>query len=233
MAINVNTVYRTVLSIMNIEQRGYITPDQFNRIGRLSQLDLFEKAFADYNRYITRQENNRINDEYANLVKSTKEKIDIFSTSATLTFTDGVAAVPTNLYKCIMISTGTRGLEVLELQKSDLPQINSSKLTAPTTSYPIYYKQGDFFNILPTTISSATIDYIFKPSDPTWAFTSGATYGDMQYVSGSSTNFSLHGSEEVPLVIKILAYSGIILKDPNIIQVAKQEEVQKINQENT
>ena len=233
MAINVNTVYRTVLSIMNIEQRGYITPDQFNRIGRLSQLDLFEKAFADYNRYITRQENNSINDEYANLVKSTKEKIDVFSTSATLTFTDGVAAVPTNLHKCIMISTGTRGLEVLELQKSDLPQINSSKLTAPTTSYPIYYKQGDFFNILPTTISSATIDYIFKPSDPTWAFTSGATYGDMQYASGSSTNFSLHGSEEVPLVIKILAYSGIILKDPNIIQVAKQEEVQKINQENT
>ena len=233
MAINVNTVYRTVLSIMNIEQRGYITPDQFNRIGRLSQLDLFEKAFADYNRYITRQENNSINDEYANLVKSTKEKIDVFSTSATLTFTDGVAAVPTNLHKCIMISTGTRGLEVLELQKSDLPQINSSKLTAPTTSYPIYYKQGDFFNILPTTISSATIDYIFKPSDPTWAFTSGATYGDMQYESGSSTNFSLHGSEEVPLVIKILAYSGIILKDPNIIQVAKQEEVQKINQENT
>ena len=81
MAINVNTVYRTVLSVMNIEQRGYITPDQFNRIGRLSQLDLFEKAFAAYNRYIPRQENNSINDEYANLVKSTKEKIDIFSTS--------------------------------------------------------------------------------------------------------------------------------------------------------
>jgi len=232
MAINVNTVYRTVLSVMNIEQRGYITPDQFNRIGRLSQLDLFEKAFADYNRYITRQENNGINDEYANLVKSTKEKIDIFSTSTTLTFADGVAAVPTNLYKCIMISTSTRGLEVLEVQKSDLPQINSSKLTAPSTSYPIYYKQGDFFNILPTTISSATIDYIFKPSDPTWAFTSGATYGDMQYASGSSTNFSLHDSEEVPLVIKILAYSGIILKDPTVIQVAKQEEIQKINQEN-
>ncbi len=218
---------------MNIEQRGYITPDQFNRIGRLSQLDLFEKAFADYNRYITRQENNSINDEYANLVKSTKEKIDIFSTSATLTFADGVAAVPTNLYKCIMISTSTRGLEVLEVQKSDLPQINSSKLTAPSTSYPIYYKQGDFFYILPTTISSATIDYIFKPSDPTWAFTSGATYGDMQYASGSSTNFSLHDSEEVPLIIKILAYSGVIIKDPTVIQVAKQEEIQKINQENT
>ena len=233
MAINVNTVYRTVLSVKNIEQRGFLTPDQFNRVGRLAQLDLFEKAFIDYNRYITRQENNTINDEYANLVKSTKEKIDVFSTSATLTFTDGVAAVPTNLYKCIMISTSSRGIEVQEIQKSDLPQINSSKLTVPSTSYPVYYRQGDFFNILPTSISSATIDYTFKPSDPNWAFTSGATYGDMQYASGSSTNFSLHDSEEVPLIIKILAYAGVTIKDPNVVQAAKQEEIQKINQENT
>ncbi len=233
MAINVNTVYRTVLSVMNIEQRGFLTPDQFNRVGRLAQLDLFEKAFIDYNRYITRQENNTINDEYANLVKSTKEKIDVFSTSATLTFSSGVAAVPTNLYKCIMISTSSRGTQVQEIQKSDLPQINSSKLTAPSTSYPVYYRQGDFFNILPTSISSATIDYTYKPSDPNWAFTSGATYGDMQYASGSSTNFSLHDSEEVPLIIKILAYAGVTIKDPNVVQAAKQEEIQKINQENT
>ncbi len=218
---------------MNIEQRGFLTPDQFNRVGRLAQLDLFEKAFIDYNRYITRQENNTINDEYANLVKSTKEKIDVFSTSATLTFSSGVAAVPTNLYKCIMISTSSRGTQVQEIQKSDLPQINSSKLTAPSTSYPVYYRQGDFFNILPTSISSATIDYTYKPSDPNWAFTSGATYGDMQYASGSSTNFSLHDSEEVPLIIKILAYAGVTIKDPNVVQAAKQEEIQKINQENT
>ena len=30
MAINVNTVYQTVLLILNKEQRGYITPDEFN-----------------------------------------------------------------------------------------------------------------------------------------------------------------------------------------------------------
>ncbi|MBT7172646.1 MAG: hypothetical protein HN905_03225 [Candidatus Marinimicrobia bacterium] len=233
MAINVNTVYRTVLSLTNREQRGFMTPDQYNRLARMAQLDLFEKAFFDYNRYLTRNKTGSINDEYANLAKAIKEKIDVFSTSSTLTFSSGIAAVPSNFYKCIMISTSTRGLEVQEIQKSDLPQINSSKLTAPTTSYPIYYKQGANINIFPTTISSATLDYIFKPTDPTWAFTTGATYGDMAYASGSSINFQLHDSEEVPLVIKILAYSGIILKDPNIIQVAKQEEVQKINQENT
>lgn len=233
MAINVNTVYRTVLSLTNREQRGFMTPDQYNRLARMAQLDLFEKAFFDYNRYLTRNKTGSINDEYANLAKAIKEKIDVFSTSSTLTFSSGIAAVPSNFYKCIMISTSTRGLEVQEIQKSDLPQINSSKLTAPTTSYPIYYKQGANINIFPTTISSATLDYIFKPADPTWAFTTGATYGDMAYASGSSINFQLHDSEEVPLIIKILAYSGVILKDPTVVQTAKQEEVQKINQENT
>jgi len=114
MAINVNTVYRTVLSLLNREQRGFLTPDQYNRYARMAQLDLLDKAFLDYNRYLTRKETGTINDEYANLAKNTKEKIDVFSISATLNFTDGVTAVPTNLYKCIMISTGSRAIEVEE-----------------------------------------------------------------------------------------------------------------------
>ena len=32
MAIDVNTVYRTVLLILNKEERGYVTPDEFNKI---------------------------------------------------------------------------------------------------------------------------------------------------------------------------------------------------------
>jgi hypothetical protein len=32
MAINVNTVYKTVLLILNKEERGYVTPDEFNKI---------------------------------------------------------------------------------------------------------------------------------------------------------------------------------------------------------
>ena len=49
MAINVDKVYRVVLAIINKEQRGYLTPDQFNRLGLQAQLDLLEKSFYDYN----------------------------------------------------------------------------------------------------------------------------------------------------------------------------------------
>ena len=41
MAINVDLVYKTVLLIINKEQRGYLTPDEFNKIGRQVQLEIF------------------------------------------------------------------------------------------------------------------------------------------------------------------------------------------------
>ena len=43
MAIDVNEVYKTVLLIINKEQRGYITPDEFNKISTQVQLEIFEK----------------------------------------------------------------------------------------------------------------------------------------------------------------------------------------------
>ncbi len=39
MAVNVNTVYQTVLYILNKEQRGYAPPDEFNSIGAQVQLE--------------------------------------------------------------------------------------------------------------------------------------------------------------------------------------------------
>ena len=73
MAISVNSVYRTVLSILNKEGRGYLTPDQFNKIGAQVQLELLEKTFFDYNRAMNKKKGFAVNDEYADLSKNLKE----------------------------------------------------------------------------------------------------------------------------------------------------------------
>ena len=52
MAINVDTVYKTVLLILNKEQRGYMTPPEFNRIGTQVQLDIFDQYFEDLNQQL-------------------------------------------------------------------------------------------------------------------------------------------------------------------------------------
>ena len=47
MAVSVDTVYQRVLAIANKEQRGYITPQEFNLLANQAQLELFEQYFYD------------------------------------------------------------------------------------------------------------------------------------------------------------------------------------------
>ena len=77
MAINVNTVYTTVLSILNKEQRGYITPDEFNKLATQVQLDIFENYFEDLNQQLRVPQTDNT---YANRQKNIDNLISIFKT---------------------------------------------------------------------------------------------------------------------------------------------------------
>ena len=75
MAIPVNTVYPTVLSILNKEQRGYLTPYEFNKIATQVQLEIFEKLFEDLNQY-TRMPKTDV--EFASRIDHAREELEIF-----------------------------------------------------------------------------------------------------------------------------------------------------------
>jgi len=62
MAVNINTVYTTVLFILNKEQRGYIPPAEFNSLAVQVQNDIFESYFPDGNQVNRLNQSNRQND---------------------------------------------------------------------------------------------------------------------------------------------------------------------------
>lgn len=243
MAINVNSVYRVVLAVLNKEQRGYLTPDQFNRLGKQAQLDLFEKSFYDYNRHLTKRNIQGVNSEYGDIADNIEEKIDIFAKSATLTLANNATTVaaPADHYRTIQITTSDRLTEIEKVKKSEYIYMNASKLIAPSASYPVYYFDNGVFNILPAAITNPTLDYIRKPADPIWGYTLGNSgqyiYDNSIYDSVTNTtgsmDFELHPSDETDLVIKILALAGVIVKDPAVIQVAQQQETNNITLENS
>ena len=45
--VNVDTVYQTVQALANKEQRGYLTPQEFNLFAIQAQNDIFEQYFYD------------------------------------------------------------------------------------------------------------------------------------------------------------------------------------------
>ena len=136
MAINVNTVYTTVLAILNKEQRGYLTPDQFNKVGTQVQLEIFESYFENLNQQLRAPQNNT---EYANRVKLLQEKIATFEKAATATVAlsgqFGQTTLPADLHRFGMLeyTNGSKlPVEVEKLSRHMFLQAIRSQLTSTT-----------------------------------------------------------------------------------------------------
>lgn len=250
MAINVNTVYQTVLLILNKEQRGYITPQEFNDIATQVQLEIFNKYFEDLNQQIRVPQTDL---DYADRVLNIDEKLSILKTFGTATYDS--ASIPTNpfwalpttdiyaqtveLYKLGAVTfqpTNREAVELQRLQRNDFYNIQKSKLTKSTENFPTYLLENNRLFISPSTITSAlgviNVDFIRKPLDPIWGFIVGnlgqyiydiTIFDPTVFPNTGSRNFELDASEQTNIILKILQYSGVIINDPTVIQIASQK----------
>lgn len=75
MAVNINEVYKRVLAIANKEQRGHITPLEFNNLATQVQLEIFEQYFYDINLQSRKPGNST---EFSDHLKILEEKIAPF-----------------------------------------------------------------------------------------------------------------------------------------------------------
>jgi len=229
--ININTVYQKVLAIINKENRGYLTPQEFNLFANQAQAEIFEQYFFDLNQYKRLASNDT---EYADLYKITDEKLSKFKKEATLVYSTDSFQIPSDLHKL-----GTLTYNNIELEKVDQKTLNeytSSKLTNPTTNNPVFIQSIANISldwnikVYPTSITSGiSCTYVRKPATPQWGYTQ--VDGTALYNAGQSSNFELHPSEETNVVLKILLYAGVSIKDPNIAQVADAKETKIITQE--
>ena len=213
----IDTVYQKVLAIANKEQRGYITPQEFNLFADQAQRDIFEQYFYDINQF------NRVpgNDtEYSDMLRLLDEKLSIFKRTAVLTYNvSGHYEKPTNTY--LINSITFRDRVMSELSNQERVQAENSLILRPNNKLYIY----------PITITSNTnvkANYVVKPVIPKWNYV--VVNGEALYNSTGSQNFQLHISEENNLTSKILQLAGITMGN-EIYQVGSQEEAKDIQQE--
>jgi len=228
MAINVNTVYQTVLMILNKEQRGYMTPTEFNTVATQVQLEIFEKYFDDLNQQLRIPQ---ADTDYADRQENIDEKLAIFKT-----FGDAIYTTVGGLSYFVLPTSDTYGdvvsfyrlgnvlyndeKVVQRLDRHEFYYANQSRLTKPSTVNPAYLYENQKLFIKPTgIIDKIKVDYIRKPNNVEWTFTTG-NLGQYQNNSLTSVDFELHESEQTEVILKILLYSGIIIRDPQIVQTA-------------
>jgi hypothetical protein len=232
MAVSVNTVYRTVLLIINKEQRGLLTPDEFNRIAAQVQLEIFNEYFDDLNQQLRVPGNDS---EYSDRIKNLEEKIAIFQEIGNCIYTSGKFNLPTlaSPYEFYKIGTVIYNdeKEVQYVQPNELLELSLSPITKPSTYWPIYTYKNFKIQVYPSTIiNNISCTYIRKPLNPIWNFTSTPPGYQYVYTPTGSQDFELHPIEQTNLITRILLYSGIVIKDPQIVQAAAQQvQMENIN----
>tara|TARA_R100001015_G_C4632316_1_gene195719 strand:- start:3480 stop:4226 length:747 start_codon:yes stop_codon:yes gene_type:complete len=247
--VDVNVVYQKVLTIANKEQRGYITPQEFNLLADKAQLDIINNHFHAFKMAQVKPKNQTEAFDEGEMLRDKlsyikiKESIPINSISEI-----GYVAVPK---KCYMVSTvylnlivndetGERRLiEVTEVDSNRLLDMKQHPLTAPTTTRPVFkrYKSGSgvFLEIHPdpteTGSSSVTIEYFKKPDSPNWSYVIVSEKPLYNY--NNSTHFTLPPSDEEALVTRILQLAGVAMESPELQQAAGVDKQQTRQEQNS
>ena len=91
----INTVRNTVLSVLNKNNYGYLSPSDFNLFAKQAQLDIFENYFYEYNYQINKENARQSGTGYADIRKGIEEAIEIFSETKGLVRTaDNIYSLP-------------------------------------------------------------------------------------------------------------------------------------------
>ena len=239
MAVSIDTVYQRVLTLANKEQRGYITPQEFNLLANHAQMEMFERYFYDINQFNKAPGN--IN-EYSEPLEILDEKISIFEVERgnnwmtnNMTLSGNGMLIPDEIYRIGTVRIGKAQVEILN--SKDFDAARSSAMTAPSLNRPIGYIIGKYLYVginqidynTPGEPETMNIRYVRRPDKVEWAYV--VVNDKPLYNANISKNFELHQAEETELVYKILKLAGINLKAQEIVQVGQTLEAEQVGQE--
>lgn len=229
----INSVRNTVLAVCNKNNYGYISPSDFNLFAKQAQLDIFEDYFYQYNYQINKINSHTTGTGYANLAEGLLEVIDSFSSVATLANpTTNEYTLPADSYYNNELRYN--GVKVEKVSESKILNLTSSLLTAPTTQWPAYVVRGNTAIVYPDTITGTVVDcqYVKYPLDPNWTYTALLNGEPMFNQSATDyQDFELPISDEPMLVVKILQYAGISIREPEVYKTMSAMEAQENQQE--
>jgi hypothetical protein len=85
----INSVRNTVLSILNKNNYGYISPSDFNLYAKQAQLEIFYEYFSEYNKILNKENTRTSGTDYADAKKALEEAVEYFATTAYLVSAPG------------------------------------------------------------------------------------------------------------------------------------------------
>jgi hypothetical protein len=238
----IDNVYQKVLALANKEQRGYITPLEFNLLANQAQELIFEQYFYDLDQFKRRDTDET---SFSDMQELIENKLALFTDIGMVT---GGVQYPTSfpviggapVYRTGRIftldSTTNMNYEAKHVETNEVRNYLGSEFhMAGLEKNPIYHKSNmsgmdiEVYNHQGLVITGVTCELITRPIKVEWGYDVIAEKA--LYNASRSVNFQLHASEETELVFKILELAGIVINKVGLVQTAAQEDAKKIQYE--
>ncbi len=241
----IDTVYQRVLALANKEQRGYITPLEFNLLANQAQQLIFEQYFYDLDQVKRIKSDTTSFSDMEELIenKLTPFRSMNFLQDQATTYPRINQNPPTNpqgdpgYYRTGKIHV--LGYEATKVSSIEFTNIKNSNFHGyGTTKNPIYrdsiepFQDVEIYNGPGSSnlgTGDVAVEIINKPEKAEWGYDVIAE--KPLYNASRSTDFQLHDSEETELVYKILTLAGVIIKRIDIQQAGQGLDMAKVQQE--
>ena len=240
MAISVDTVYQRVLALANKEQRGYITPQEFNLLANQAQMSIFESYFYAKNQR-DRAEPARTNEvDESDIGELLDRKLGPFQSflpvtsghtfPATVDVTSPSATL--DIFQYGMVMLGDEPCQKVSMFDAQRLKKSARHMAVTDNQAPFYtdnrvsdrdivvYAGGTAGSDDSEETSGVTVECFRVPRTAEWTYV--VVNSKALYNSSIATNFELHRSEEDTLVYDILALAGIVMNKPGLAQTASQ-----------
>jgi hypothetical protein len=234
--VNIDTVYQRVLALANKEQRGYITPQEFNLFANQAQLEILDQYFYDRNQFNRLKGNDT---SHSDMIDLLEEKIGFLETTTNSTCVNCLGHnLPLGLYHLNTVFDRTYNYT---LEKTTHKEYLNRTSTGSTLLTPnnrlhtgVYYHLSSS-KIITQPSASVGFRYIKVPRKASWGYVvinKKAMYDAAGPSNGGSTvHFELHPMEETELVYKILKLAGLSMKRDDVAKGGQGLESLKIQQE--
>jgi len=208
----IDEVYKFVQFMANKEQRGYIKPSEFNMLAKRAQLDVIKEKVGKPSPaagVIGFKDTAQLSDELY--------PVTVFETS--LTASGDLFTFPADYLHFVSLRYGGNSVEMISL--GELYKRRDSVIVQPSVGFPVGVIETNGIRIFINSGASDTtgalrLNYIKKPSDPNWAYT---TVNNIEiYNSSDSTQLTLSDSTHKEIANRILGYIGVNLREADIIQ---------------
>jgi len=229
----INNIRTVVLSLLNKENRGYITPTEFNLYAQLAQQSLFEGYFHQYAKSIVKQNARHYHSEYSDIPKHIREVIDVFSKVENNVINSGDLKIINDPDFYRLIGFEYDGNEIEEISKLEILRLLKSSLVNPTLEYPVFTQREGKYKMYPIITDNTKINaiYIRTPKDPKWTYNQLGGNPIFNSSALDYQDFELPFSCYNELVIKILGYTGVEIREADVVQVSQGMELSNTNNE--